>query len=170
LEEAGAARAAALIAVSTYSDVNLTVCQIASSTFGIPSLISLTREPDVAAQMAELGVRVVQPQMATAHALEGALHFPGAFDMLTDHVDGIEVREVELSSRRWSGKRVREITLPGNALILGLRRKGEVLVPDGNTKLQRGDLLMLVGHPDALQSAINLLSQMRMRRPVAASK
>ena len=170
LETAGAARAAALIAVSTDPDVNLTVCEIASSTFRIPSLISLTREPDVAAKMTELGVRVVQPQMATAYALEGALHFPAAFDMLTDHADGIEVREVELSSRRWSGKRVREITLPGNALILGLRRKGEVLVPDGNTKLQRGDLLMLVGHPDALQSAINLLSQIRMSQPAAAGK
>jgi Trk K+ transport system NAD-binding subunit len=48
--------------------------------------------------------------------------------------------------------------LAGDALVLGLRRNSEVLVPNGNTKLQQGDLLMLIGHQDSLQRALMLLN------------
>ena len=91
------------------------------------------------------------------HALEGALHFPAAFDMLTNHADGVDVREVEVKTSQITGKRLRDIRLPGDALVLGLRRNGEVVVPHGNTELLYGDLLMLVGHTDALHNAMAYL-------------
>jgi hypothetical protein len=43
--------------------------------------------------------------------------------------------------------------LAGNALVLGVRRAGEVVVPHGDTALERGDMLMLVGSPDSLREA-----------------
>jgi Trk K+ transport system NAD-binding subunit len=86
------------------------------------------------------------------------LHFPAAFDMLTNHADGVEVREVELNNARFDGRPVRQIRLPGDALILAIRRNGEVLVPHGNTRLRQGDLLMLVGHQDSLAESLNQLA------------
>jgi Kef-type K+ transport system membrane component KefB/Trk K+ transport system NAD-binding subunit len=158
LRKAGADTASALIAMSSYDQVNLDACMTAHEKFDVPHLIALTSNPQTADKLNELGVRVVQPQMATVQAIEGALHFPAAFDMLTNHQDGVDVREIELNDRRWKGKRLRDIMLPGDALILGMRRKGEVLIPDGNTRLQTGDLLMLVGHHDALSKAITKLN------------
>jgi len=157
LAGAGAASARALVAASTYDEINLQVCRLAAQEFNIPYLVAHASDPDIAAQMLKLGARVVRPQFATILALEGALHFPAAFDMLSDHEDGVEVREVELSNPRFAGKLLRQIRLPGDALILGLRRDGEVLVPHGNTRLRQGDLLMLVGHQDALAKSLNQL-------------
>lgn len=154
LIEAGAETAAALIAASTYDDVNLGACRLAVERFNIPLIIAQTSDSAVAAELGKIGVRVVHPQLATVHSLEGALHFPAAFDMLTNHADGVEVREVELRTAEVIGKRLRNIRLPGDALVLGLRRNGEVLVPHGNTELLNGDLLMLVGHQKTLQEAI----------------
>lgn len=91
-------------------------------------------------------------------ALEGALHFPAAFDMLTDHADGVEVSEVKLNNPQSAGRLLRQIRLPGDALILSLRRNGEVLVPHGNTRLRQGDLLMLVGHQDSLAKSLDMLN------------
>ncbi|GAB4429779.1 MAG: monovalent cation:proton antiporter family protein [Anaerolineae bacterium] len=158
LREAGAENAAALIAASTYDDINLAACRLAVEQFEIPLVIAQTSDSGVAGELAKLGVRVVQPQLATVHSLEGALHFPAAFDMLTNHADGVEVREVELRTEQIVGKRLRDIRLPGDALVLGMRRNGEVLVPHGNTELLRGDLLMLVGHVDTLQDAVSHLN------------
>lgn len=158
LEAAGAATAAALIAVSTYDEVNLGTCRLASERFGIPHLIAQANDTHIATQLADYRVRVVQPQLATAIALEGALHFPAAFDMLTNHADGVEIREIALNNPRLDGKLLRWVLLSGDALVLGLRRNGEVVVPNGNTKLQQGDLLMLVGHQEALQRALTLLN------------
>jgi Trk K+ transport system NAD-binding subunit len=100
----------------------------------------------------------VQPQLAMALALEGALHFPAAFDMLADHTDGVEVREVTLNNPRLDRRPLQRIRLPGDALVLGLRREGEVLVPHGNTTVRQGDVLMLVGHPDELRQAMAWLN------------
>ena len=131
---------------------------MAAEEFGIPLIIARTSDSAVAGDLTKLGVRVVHPQLATVHALEGALHFPAAFDMLTNHADGVEVREVELRATQLASKRLRDVRLPGDALVLGLRRNGEVLVPHGNTELQNGDLLMLVGHSDTLQDAMDHLN------------
>ncbi len=158
LQEAGAENAAALIAASTYDDINLAACRLAAEQFEIPLIIAQTSDSAMAAELGQLGVRVVQPQLATVHSLEGALHFPAAFDMLTNHADGVEVREVELRTTQIIGKRLRDIRLPGDALVLGMRRNGEVLVPHGNTELLQGDLLMLVGHADTLQDAVTHLN------------
>jgi Kef-type K+ transport system membrane component KefB len=154
LEAAGAASAAALIAVSAYDEVNLATCGLAGEMFGVPHLIARASDPHIAVQMTERGVRVIQPQLATILALEGALHFPAAFDILANHADGVEIREVELNNPRLDGQPLRHIHLPGDALVLGLRRDGEILVPHGDTKLSRGDWLMLIGHQDCIDRAM----------------
>ncbi len=157
LEKAGAASAAALIALTTRDKSNLAVCRLAGEAFGVPNRVALIGDPDIASQVDERGTRVVQPQLAMALALEGALHFPAAFDMLADHTDGVEVREGVLNNPGLDGRPLRRVQLQGDVLILGLRRGDDVLVPHGNTNLRQGDILMLVGHPDELQQAISWL-------------
>jgi Kef-type K+ transport system membrane component KefB/Trk K+ transport system NAD-binding subunit len=154
LEAAGAASAAALVAASALDEMNLAACRLAGEKYGVPNRIARVSDPAIAAQMSDQNIRVVQPQLATALALEGALHFPAAFDMLTDHTDGVEVREGVFNNPRLDGLPLRRIQLPGEALVLGLRRHGDLLVPDGHTVLRQGDVLMLVGHPDALHQAM----------------
>jgi Trk K+ transport system NAD-binding subunit len=145
LHRAGAETAAALIAVTSQEEQNFKACRLGRDRFGIPNLIALPHDPDLAAQMSEQHIRVVQPQLATVLALEGAWHFPATFDILANPPDGVVVREGKLNNPRLHGRPLRHIRLPGDVLILGLRRSGEALVPRGDTVLQLGDVLMLVG-------------------------
>jgi CPA2 family monovalent cation:H+ antiporter-2 len=154
LERAGADSAAALVALGARDETNLAACRLAVETFGIPHRVALIADPTLAAQLEEPGTRVVQPQLATALALEGALHFPAAFDMLANHTDGVDVREGVFSNPRLDGLPLQRIQLPGDVLVLGLRRGEDVLVPHGDTVLRQGDVLMLVGHPDGLHEAM----------------
>jgi Trk K+ transport system NAD-binding subunit len=102
---------------------------------------------------------VVQPQLALALALEGALHFPTIFDILVDTADGVEVRETRLRNPEVIGELLRNLRLPGNTRVMGLRRKGEVIVPHGDTVFRQNDLVMLMGSPDALLKAIAYLNK-----------
>ncbi len=154
LERAGAASAAALVSLTARDDLDAAACRLASERFGIPNRVAMVSDQDIAAQMNDQGVRVVQPQLATALALEGALHFPSAFDMLADHTDGVEIREGVLNNPPLDGRSLRGIELPGDVLILGMRRGDDILVPHGNTVLRQGDVLTLVGHPDELREAL----------------
>jgi Kef-type K+ transport system membrane component KefB/Trk K+ transport system NAD-binding subunit len=154
LRSAGADTAEMLMAVSTYDEVNLAACRHAHETFGVPSLIAQVSDAVAAEEMSEMGVRVVQPQMATALALEGALYFPAVFDILADPADGMEITEVALRNPSLAGEPLRNVRIPGDALVMGLRRKKEILVPRGDTKLRLGDLVMLAGRQDSLRRAV----------------
>ena len=154
LHQAGAEKAAALIAVSSQEEHNFKACSLGRDYFGIPNLIALVHDPDLAARMSEQHIRVVQPQLATVLALEGAWHFPATFDILANPPDGVIVREGVLNNPRLHGLPLRHIRLPGDVLILGLRRSGEALVPRGDTVLELGDVLMLVGRQEGVQQAI----------------
>jgi CPA2 family monovalent cation:H+ antiporter-2 len=153
LRAANAASATALMALSSRDEVNLAVCRLAQARFDLPCVIALANDPVVAAQMSEEGIRVIQPQLATVLALEGALHFPTTFDMLTDPAEDVTVIETLLTNPLLNGRPLRRIRIPGDALVIGLRRDGDVLVPRGDTVLYQGDVLMLVGHPEGLQQA-----------------
>jgi Kef-type K+ transport system membrane component KefB len=154
LGKAGAASAAALVALTSRDEMNLAACRLAGDTFGITHRVAMISDPTLAAQIQSGETRVVQPQLATAFALEGALHFPAAFDMLANHTDGVDVREGVFNNPRLDGLPLQRIQLPGNVLVLGLRRGDDVLVPHSDTVLRQDDVLMLVGHPDALREAV----------------
>lgn len=152
LTRAHALRARVLIAVTNAPDLN-DVCRLAQEHFSIPTIIARADDPEQVRQLQGLGVRVVQPAMATALALEGALRFPAAFNMLMDKTEDVDLLDIPLSNQALDGMSLRELRLPGNALLMGIRRDGEVVVPHGDTVLRDGDLLMLVGSPEALREA-----------------
>ena len=60
-----------------------------------------------------------------------------------DNVDGVSLYEKVLPARhRWVGKRIMDIPSSGKLIIL-VRRKGDVLIPDGSTLLMAGDELII---------------------------
>lgn len=46
------------------------------------------------------------------------------------------------------GKTIKEIDLPGESLIAIVKRNGKINIPHGNTTLQEGDLLSIIGEAD----------------------
>jgi len=143
LAAAGAERAEALLAVGTDETVNVEVARLARQTFGIPNVIAVASSLEHYRVLRALGARWVQPSMAMMLSLEGALEFPAAFDLLA-RMRGIRVREAELRDPNLGGHTLQELDLPGGALVMGIRREDEVIVPRSDTRLRLGDTLMLV--------------------------
>lgn len=153
LHAAGADHAPALIAVSVAADVVFEVCRQARQRFGIPKLIARADETEVMRRLESMEVQVIQPALATTLALQGALQFPAVYSMLADSTDDVDMEDVRLSNPSLEGQALRQVRLPGNALVLGLRRQGEIIVPHGDTVLRQDDVLMLVGSPAAVREA-----------------
>lgn len=157
LQELGAETAAGLVVVLNDPEVDLAVCQMATERFRIPIVVSYTDDHGLMQKMKALGARVVQPALATAIALESALRYHAVFDMIANQSDGVELGEARVTNRSLQGMEVGDIRLPGNALIMGIRRNGEVIVPHGNTPLALNDVVMLVGNPEFIADSIQLL-------------
>ena len=151
LAELGTTRA--FIAVTNSADVLVDVCRAARVQYSIPTVIARADEPDIARELKELGVGVVQSTTAVALALESALLYPAAYNILVDTDDNIEVAEVPLAVDRFHRKELRSLNVPGNALVVGVRRKGETIVPHGDTMVRNGDTLIMIGDQDSLDEA-----------------
>jgi Kef-type K+ transport system membrane component KefB/K+/H+ antiporter YhaU regulatory subunit KhtT len=153
LERAGAGQARALVALDSDPEAGLAACRLAREEFQVPEVVALAEDPEVAAELEASGVRTVRPALATALALEGALFFPSSFEMLTDVSYGLELADGLMQNRGLAGRPLRRVRLPGGVLVLGVRREGEALIPHGDTSLELGDVLTLVGKPEDLQRA-----------------
>jgi len=158
-QQAGADQARALVDLTTSVEETLKVCDLAVDRFRIPLVISRISEVELIPRLHARGVKVVQPALAIAMALEGALRYPSVFDLLTqDTSDDIDVTEVRVRSKILAGSPLRRIRLPGNALILSLQRDSTVIVPHGDTRLELDDLIGLIGSSAALERARAMLS------------
>ena len=63
-----------------------------------------------------------------------------------DYSDEVPVQFIQLSipkSHHWCGKTLKELTLPPETLVVLLKRNGENIIPNGNTRLLENDVLVL---------------------------
>jgi Trk K+ transport system NAD-binding subunit len=75
------------------------------------------------------------------------------FELLTSTTDEHDLRELLLSNPDLVGKRLSEIQLPGNLLVLAIRRDEEMIVPHGGgTRLVMGDRLSVLGDLEHMAS------------------
>ena len=159
LELAGAARARVLLDLTPKSEETLEVCQLGKKKYGIPNIVSRISDIELIPELQEMGVKVVQPELATAMALEGAVRYPTAFDVLVHNTKDIDVTEIRITNFRCNGTRLAELGLPGNVIVLSLQRDGAIMIPHGDTVLQIQDRVGLIGLPDSIEEASRLLKR-----------
>lgn len=76
-----------------------------------------------------------------------------------DYSEETEVQFIRLpisEGHSWIGKKVKEITLPLNTLIVIIKRSGEQLIPNGDTVIVKDDVLILSAMSYSDDNSINL--------------
>lgn len=158
LEQAGIVQARALVSVSGDKRAAAEVCRMALQRWQVPQVIARADDPAFAQELRSQGVRVVQSALALAQFLEVALTVPSALSLLTDDTDDVELCDLRLTNPAMAGKALRQVHLSGNALVIGIQRQGEVIVPHGDTVMEAGDTLLLLGSPSSLSESTALLN------------
>jgi Kef-type K+ transport system membrane component KefB/Trk K+ transport system NAD-binding subunit len=160
LAQAGAEHARAMVTLSNDPELIVRVSRCGRERFQIPAIVARAELPEQVKMLQSLGVQVVQPALAMALALEGALHFPTALSVLTDRSDEFDLVDAPLGNPELIDAPLRQVHLRGQAVVLGVRRRGEdeVVVPHGDTVLRAGDVLMLCGNPKMLEEARRWIS------------
>ena len=135
------------------TDRNRHVCHVARTRYGIDHIVTLVRETNRLVEFETLNVTVFNPSLDQAALLSLLARNPDIYELLTRTDDNKEVSEVWVHNHDYGDKALRELQLPGDVLILSIRRAGEFIVPRGNTQLEYGDHLTLVGTFDHLHEA-----------------
>ncbi len=146
----------ALVCTHSDPDQALETCRWARGRRGIEHVVALVADPAHESRFTHLGVMPLVPGIGRAHMLALMARNPDVVELLTRTDDTRVVSEVVLNDPSLDGRLLREAHLPGDVLVLSLHRGGDILIPHGDTRLQRGDRLTVVGsqeHVDAFRRA-----------------
>ena len=106
---------------------------------------SQVNDPQYRFRFEQMGVRTLNPALDRVAMLALLGRNPALYQLITRTDDDKEVAEVVMGNTRFTNMPLRKLELPGDMLVLAVRRRNELLVPQGNTQLSLGDQLTLVG-------------------------
>ncbi len=164
LSEARIERAELLIAATDSDEVNIIAC-LAAKAQGVPRTVARIHDPDYydsrepfAQKM--LGIDfVIHTEEMAAREIRDSLLVPGAVNVETFADGTIEVAEVILEKDSPAvGRAVQEVKLPEHSLMVGIVRRGEVLIPGGATMLEVRDHVFLIGARRRIRQAVGAVA------------
>ncbi|HAA90709.1 MAG: Sodium/hydrogen exchanger [Thermoanaerobacterales bacterium 50_218] len=159
LRSIGIEKAKTVVVGTGVEETNIEVCRICKEVFGIDHIVLLTESFLPPEATRAYGAFAVSPEFATVFMAENLVVHPRAFSLFIDEDENLEIAEVELRNPRYFEKPLMKVKLPGDSLILSILRKGEKIIPHGNTVLKQGDIVMLVGSKDCVRMAQSVLGQ-----------
>ena len=157
LERAGAQDAKSVIATAPDDDVNLLVCQLAKTTFDVPTVASRVNQPENVDAFEALDIRAIDLSMATAWSLENVLERPSLAAWMNELGRTGDVQEIEVTAEDLVGKTIAEVNaaIPDGCIVgLLTHRDGKSEVPTGDHRLREGDRVTFIGQTGAVERAV----------------
>ena len=164
LTEAGIKKSELLVAATTSDEVNIIAC-LTAKTQGVPRTVARLHNPDYYDPQEPfardiLGIDfVIHTEQMAAEEIKGTLLVPGAINVDAFAGGNIEVAEVVLDEASPAvGRALRDVRLPEQSLMVGLVRRGKVLVPRGDTVLEQGDHVLLISGRQRISEVVDVVA------------
>lgn len=155
LDEAGTARADALIAVTGDDEDNLVACQVAKLRFRVPRTIARINNPKNEAIFKTLGIDITisATQVIMEHIQQEFPDHP-PIHLMTLRNRGLEVVEVRIpANARIVGHKIKDIPLPPESVLsLVISDRRGPIVPNGDTVIEAEDEVVAVTRVDQEQN------------------
>ncbi|MBW7836871.1 MAG: Trk system potassium transporter TrkA [Sphingomonadales bacterium] len=151
LEQAGAADADMVIAVTQADEVNMLACQVAHSLFNVPTKVARIRAQSYLDPLwSDLFSRdhmpidvVISPEIEVARAILRRLEVPGAFDMIPFAGDRVRIVGIKLGDNcpvvNTPLRQLTELFPDLRTVVVGVEREDRLIVPTGDDQLLVGD-------------------------------
>jgi len=149
LKQVGIEKADALCAVTNGDNTNLISAQVAKKIFRVPKVLARVYDPQRAHIYSALGLDIISGTMLFSAMLRDKIIESRFSSYLIESKD-LGVIEIEVKDSL-VGKTIQDINIPGDFLVVALRRMQGVVLPAANTVLKNKDILMGVVKVSSLQ-------------------
>lgn len=141
LREAGIERADVVAAVTGDDETNLIACQIAKKSFSIKRTVARVNDPRNEYSFSQLGIDVpVNSTSIIAKIIEEETTLDDILPLFTFKKGKLAIVRVDLPSfSPVKNKKVKEIMLPKDCVLVSILRGENLLLPSGDTVLMEGD-------------------------------
>jgi trk system potassium uptake protein TrkA len=142
LKQAGIEKSDAFCAVTNGDNTNLISAQVAKKIFKVPKVFARIYDPQRAHIYAALGLDIISGTMLFASMLRDKI-IESRFSSYLIETKDLGVIEIEVKNSL-VGKTVQDINIPGEFMVVALKRLEGVSIPQLSTVLKVKDTLMAV--------------------------
>ena len=130
---------------------NYKVCRLLSNHFNIDAVIVRLFDSIYADKFHELGALVVDPSTAISKLIEQFVRSPISASLILGEESKNAILDIKIRDKSLHGIALRDLRLPPETLILSVKRKGQMLISHGYTRLRKGDIVTVVGSMESLE-------------------
>ncbi len=141
MEEAGAERADAVVAVTGDDEDNLVICQMAKMQFNVPRTLARVNDPRNESLFHRLGIdATVSSTKIIYNLIEQEIETDEVIPLAALRRGNIEIVEIEIGPKSpVLGRTIQQIPMPGDALIISIIRQDHGMIPTADTVFDLGD-------------------------------
>jgi len=150
LKQVGIEKADAFCAVTNGDNTNLISAQVAKKIFRVPKVFARVYDPQRAHIYAALGLDIISGTMLFSSMLRDKIIESRFSSYLIESKD-LGVIEIEVKNNL-VGKTIEDINIPGNFIVVAIRKMQGVVIPEPKTVLKHKDVLMGVVQVSSLQA------------------
>ncbi|MDP3731626.1 MAG: TrkA family potassium uptake protein [Candidatus Omnitrophota bacterium] len=140
LKQAGIEKADAFCAVTNGDNTNLVSAQVAKKIFNVPKVIARVYDPQRAHIYKALGLDIISGTILFAAMFRDKI-IESRFSSYLIETKELGVIEIEVKNSL-AGKTIQDINIPGEFLVVAIRRLQDVIIPEPNTTVKEKDVLM----------------------------
>ena len=112
----------------------------------IQHVIALVNELGNLEEFKRLGIQVFSPALYRSTLITLMARNPSMFSLLSSTSDERDLLELTVRNSVLAGQKIRDVILPGDSLMLSIKRDNEILIPHGSTRLELDDQVSILVH------------------------
>jgi trk system potassium uptake protein TrkA len=158
-DDAGVSHADVFASVTGDDDDNLVACQLAKVAFGVPRTVARVNTPKNQKIFDTLGIEAISSTTIISRMIEEEATVGDLRTLISLRKGNMAIVEVELPVDRCvvCGKKVKDLDIPVDCLIIALIRGDEIVTVHGETEMEPGDVVIAftkVEHERTLKRAL----------------
>ncbi|MEJ6951952.1 potassium channel family protein [Natronospora cellulosivora (SeqCode)] len=161
LEKAGIEECDAVIAVTEEDQDNLVICQLAERQYNIAKTCTRVNTPGNEKLFSWLGVNVAVSSASILSAMvEHEVTINDLSSLLNKDQDKLKLIRITVEEdSEVVNKKLNEIELPLESVLVAILRENDSLVPRGNTKILCGDVILALTKPELKKELLSVFNE-----------
>jgi trk system potassium uptake protein len=157
LKDAGIDGAEIVAAVTGTDEENMVICQIAKISFHIKKTIARVNNPKNISMFKALGInRIVCSTEVIADMIEYELDKEDYRIVHTFERGSMVLVELTIDKKNpWCSKRIKDLVLPNECVIISILRNEKVIYPRGDTQILENDNVLFITNHPVLEALMN---------------
>jgi Kef-type K+ transport system membrane component KefB len=148
-----------VVVLTNSEQKDLEICELLRKEFNHERIISVPGNSRIENQMLGLGVQILDARRVLASTIENMILSPSTYRSLIESFENYSVEDITVLNSEVEGKRVMDMPLHKDSMIMLVTRGNEKYVPHGETYLRAGDVITVFGTGSAIEEIRSIISR-----------